>query len=65
MDGIAKAKEKGVKFGAQKKLTDEDVADLKASRQAGMLIKDVMKTYGLSKASVYRYLEAIENVAAE
>lgn len=56
-DGIAKAKERGVKFGARKKMTDEQVAEMKASRQEGVLIKDLMKTYGLSKASVYRYLK--------
>jgi DNA invertase Pin-like site-specific DNA recombinase len=55
-DGIAKAKERGVKFGAQKKMTDEQVAEMKASRERGALIKDLMKEYRLSKASVYRYL---------
>ena len=65
MDGIAKAKQKGVKFGARKKLTDAQIAKMKTKRRDGSLIKVLMKDYGLSKASVYRYLGASESVAAE
>ena len=57
LDGITKAKKQGVKFGAQKKLSNELVEELKRKREAGALIKHLMKEYGLSKASVYRYLE--------
>ena len=56
MDGITKAKEKGVRFGARKKLSDEQIEEMRTKRQTGVLIKDLMKEYGLSKASVYRYL---------
>jgi len=56
MDGIQKAKERGVAFGRQKKLSDQDVLDLKDKRSSGALIKDLMKEYGLSKATIYRYL---------
>ena len=55
-DGIAKAKDKGVKFGAKAKLTPEQVAELKERRSEGIKIKDLMNDYGLSKASVYRLL---------
>ena len=55
-DGISKAKDMGVKFGAKSKLTDKQITDLKQKRSDGMLIKDVMTEYGLSKASVYRLL---------
>ncbi len=55
MEGIQKAKQRGVTFGRQKKLTD-DVQQLKEQRRQGVLIKNLMKEYGLSKASVYRYL---------
>lgn len=58
-DGILKAKQKGVKFGASKKLMDEQVKEMKEKRRAGILIKDLMKEYNLSKASIYRYLEAV------
>ena len=57
MDGIQKAKEKGVKFGRKKKLTKQQRDELRKRRQQGELIKDLMADYGLSKASVYRYLQ--------
>ncbi len=46
-----------MKFGATKKLTDERVAEMREKRQSGVLIKNLMKEFNLSKASVYRYLE--------
>jgi DNA invertase Pin-like site-specific DNA recombinase len=60
MDGIQKAKEKGVKFGRKKKLTKQQRDELRKRRQQGELIKDLMADYGLSKASVYRYLGKTE-----
>ena len=56
LDGINKAKEKGVKFGAQRKLSDGQIEEIKKRRQSGVLIKNLMQEYRLSKASVYRYL---------
>lgn len=56
MDGIQKAKERGVQFGRQKQLSLTEIKELKAKRKQGVLIKTLMKDYGLSKASVYRYL---------
>jgi DNA invertase Pin-like site-specific DNA recombinase len=56
MDGIQKAKERGVKFGKRKKLNQQQIAELKDRRREGVLIKTLMKEYGISKASVYRYL---------
>jgi len=55
-DGIAKAKEIGVKFGAKTKLTPEQLIEMKQKRSGGVLVKDLMNEYGLSKASVYRLL---------
>jgi len=55
-DGIAKAKEIGVKFGAKTKLTPEQLTEMKQRRSEGVLVKDLMNEYGLSKASVYRLL---------
>lgn len=60
IDGINKAKQKGVQFGAQRKLTSEQIKELQQKRKDGVLIKDLMKDYKLSKASVYRYLEQSE-----
>jgi DNA invertase Pin-like site-specific DNA recombinase len=56
MDGIKKAKQKGVKFGRRKSLNQKQVSELRKRRQNGDLIKDLMKDYDLSKSSVYRYL---------
>ncbi len=56
MDGIHKAKARGIQFGAQPKLTDEQIAQLRQRRQNGELIRDLMKDYKISKATVYRYL---------
>ena len=62
MDGIQKAREQGVRFGRSKRLTDDQAAELRRKRQQGTLIKTLMKQYGLSKASVYRYLGEAEAV---
>lgn len=58
LEGIAKAKAKGVHFGRKSKLTDDEVGELKSDRNDGVLIKDLMKKYALSKASVYRLLSS-------
>jgi DNA invertase Pin-like site-specific DNA recombinase len=56
LDGIHKAKERGVQFGRRKTLSSQQIEELRHQRQQGVLIKTLMKEYGLSKASVYRYL---------
>ena len=58
MDGIQKAKERGVHFGRKKTLTPAQVTELRHRRVHGDLIKTLMQDYGLSKASIYRYLGA-------
>jgi DNA invertase Pin-like site-specific DNA recombinase len=60
MDGIQKAKERGVRFGATQKLTDVQIAELRQRREQGVLIKALMADYRISKATVYRYLEEME-----
>ena len=55
-EGIRKAKERGVKLGKKKKLTNEQIAELQTKRSEGVLIKNLMEDYNISKASVYRYL---------
>lgn len=56
MDGILKAKARGVQFGPQRKLSDEQLVELKKRRENGELVKDLMADYGISKATLYRYL---------
>jgi DNA invertase Pin-like site-specific DNA recombinase len=57
MDGIKKAKDRGVQFGKRPALTPSQIIELRDQRKQGILIKDLMGIYGLSKATIYRYLE--------
>lgn len=56
IDGINRAKQNGVQFGRIKKLNHELELELKNKRMQNVKIKDLMKEYNLSKATVYRYL---------
>jgi len=56
MEGIAKAKEKGVRFGRKSKLQERQIAALRRERGEGMKISELMSKYSLSKASVYLLL---------
>ena len=57
MDGIRKAKDRGIEFGSKPKLTDEQIVELRQRRQNGELIRELMQDYRLSKATIYRYLD--------
>ena len=56
MEGIAKAKEKGVQFGRKSKLREKEIEQLRREREKGIKISDLMAKYSISKASVYRLL---------
>jgi DNA invertase Pin-like site-specific DNA recombinase len=56
MDGIQKARARGIHLGRKKRLTSQQRAELRQQRVQGVLIKTLMREYHLSKASVYRYL---------
>ena len=56
MDGINKAKQAGISFGRRKSLNAQQIVELKTKRQNHVLVKDLMREYGISEASVYRYL---------
>jgi DNA invertase Pin-like site-specific DNA recombinase len=62
MDGIRKARERGVHLGWTKRLTSQQRATLRQQRAQGVRIKTLMREYSLSKASVYRYLGDTEAV---
>ena len=55
-EGRIAAMERGVKFGAKTKLTENEILEMKQKRSQGVLIKDLMSEYKLSKASVYRLM---------
>jgi DNA invertase Pin-like site-specific DNA recombinase len=60
-DGIALAKKRGVQLGRRKSLTQKQVAELRQRRHEGIKIVELMKDFGISKASVYRALETTED----
>jgi predicted DNA-binding transcriptional regulator AlpA len=37
-------------------MSDKEVAELRQRRTQGVMIRELMQTYGLSKSSVYRLL---------
>ena len=55
-EGRIAAMERGVKFGAKPKLTEDQIAEMIQKRSQGVLIKDLMTEYKLSKESVYRLM---------
>lgn len=56
MEGIKKAKNNGVAFGRKAKLTNSQIEEMRQKRTDGVLIKNLMATYSLSKATIYRLL---------
>jgi DNA invertase Pin-like site-specific DNA recombinase len=58
MDGIAKARDRGVKFGRKPLLVAETIKKVRKLRKAGTTVPEIMRQTSLSKASVYRALSA-------
>ena len=56
VSGIEMAKSKGVQFGRKPSCTPAQIEQMKVMRDSGAMIKDIMTTFSLSKASVYRLL---------
>ena len=48
MDGIKKAKKRGVQLGKRPALTENQIIELRDKRVNGVLIKDLMAEYSLS-----------------
>jgi DNA invertase Pin-like site-specific DNA recombinase len=59
-EGIAKAKENGVKFGRPPKLTDTRKQEIYSRRMAGATIGQLAKEFGLGEASIYRAINAVK-----
>ena len=57
-DGIAMARSRGVHLGRKSSITQEQILDLRSKRQSGILIRDLMMDFKISKASVYRFLQS-------
>jgi DNA invertase Pin-like site-specific DNA recombinase len=58
MDGIAKARDRGVRFGRKPLLVTETIQQVRKLRKAGKTVPEIMRQTSLSKASVYRALSA-------
>jgi len=56
MEGIAKAKEKGVQFGRKPKMRNQEIEEMRQARNNGRKITELMAMYSISKATVYRLL---------
>jgi DNA invertase Pin-like site-specific DNA recombinase len=64
MDGIQRARSRGVHLGRKKRLTRQHSAELRYQRAQGVLIKTLMRESHRSKARVYRYLRDLDAVPA-
>ncbi len=58
-EGIAKARENGVRFGRPPKLTDSKKKAIYSRRQAGASIGQLVKEFKLGEATIYRALAAV------
>ncbi len=59
-EGIAKAKENGVKFGRPPKVTDDLRQKIYSRRAAGASIGQLVKEFKLGEATIYRALSAVK-----
>ena len=57
-EGIARALNKGIKFGRRSTVSQEDIQEMKGLKQEGIKVKVLMDKYGLSKESIYRLLRS-------
>ena len=55
-EGIAKAMQSGVKFGPKHKLSANDLARLKAEREAGVPVLELCARFKISRSTVFRLL---------
>jgi len=56
MDGIKKARERGIRFGRKPLLVSEIIQQVRKLRKSGKTEPEIMRQTCLSKASVYRAL---------
>jgi len=56
MDGIKKARERGIRFGRKPLLVSETIKQVRKLRKSGKTVPEIMRQTSLSKASIYRAL---------
>ena len=59
-EGIAKAKENGVRFGRPPKLTDAKCEEIYSRRMSGVTIGQLAKEFRLGEATIYRALNTVK-----
>lgn len=59
VEGIAKAREKGIRFGRPPKMTEEKRKTIYSKRKNGMSIGQLAKEFMLGEATIYRALAAV------
>ena len=59
-EGIAKAKENGVKFGRPAKMTDAKREEIYTRRMGGASIGQLSKEFAVGEATIYRALNAVK-----
>jgi DNA invertase Pin-like site-specific DNA recombinase len=64
-EGIALAKNRGVKFGRKPKLTEKEKEALREAHRAGGTPAALMQRFGISKASFYRSIDVAKQQHAE
>ena len=60
-DGIAKAREKNVRFGRPPKLTEGVKQEIYAKRISGATVGQVAKEFNIGVASVYRVIDSLKD----
>lgn len=58
LEGIVKAKAKGIQFGRKRKTSKSDRSEIREARKSGETVSNLMRRFGLSKATIYRILQA-------
>jgi DNA invertase Pin-like site-specific DNA recombinase len=56
MDGVAKAKARGIRFGPKPLLTPERIAEIRKLRTGGTTVPEIMRITRLGKTTIYRAL---------
>ncbi|WP_446751457.1 recombinase family protein [Vibrio sp. S9_S30] len=62
-EGIAKAKENGVKFGRPAKLNEQICRAIHLRRTEGAAIGQLAKEFQLGEATIYRALKAVSSIS--
>jgi DNA invertase Pin-like site-specific DNA recombinase len=61
-EGVAKAQERGVKFGRPAKVTDEIKRDIYTRRIEGATIREICSEFKIGQATVYRAINEIKEL---